>query len=356
MMYSLVAQTINPLDFIKSAIENPWVLITSLLVLGVILVNGWTDAPNAIATCVSTRAMKPGPAIIMAAICNFLGVFVMTLVSDEVATTIFKMVNFGTDAGDATKGLCAALVAIIAWAVLAWAFGIPTSESHALIAGLSGAAIAMHNSIEGISGEQWIKVVIGLVLSTVLGLGTGFITTRIIERLFKYSDRQKVTPGFKGAQIFGGAAMAFMHGAQDGQKFMGVFLLGAFIAKGQMGVTEFEVPIWLMVLCSVVMALGTSIGGYKIIKSVGMGMVKLETYQGFAADLAAAVCLMIASVTGIPVSTTHTKTTAIMGVGASKRLSAVNWKVVGEMVLAWVLTFPGCGILGFVMVKIFGLF
>lgn len=356
MMYSLVAQTINPLDFIKSAIENPWVLITSLLVLGVILVNGWTDAPNAIATCVSTRAMKPGPAIIMAAICNFLGVFVMTLVSDEVATTIFKMVNFGTDAGDATKGLCAALVAIIAWAVLAWAFGIPTSESHALIAGLSGAAIAMHNSIEGISGEQWIKVVIGLVLSTVLGLGTGFVTTRIIERLFKYSDRQKVTPGFKGAQIFGGAAMAFMHGAQDGQKFMGVFLLGAFIAKGQMGVTEFEVPIWLMVLCSVIMALGTSIGGYKIIKSVGMGMVKLETYQGFAADLAAAVCLMLASVTGIPVSTTHTKTTAIMGVGASKRLSAVNWKVVGEMVLAWVLTFPGCGILGFVMVKIFGLF
>jgi PiT family inorganic phosphate transporter len=186
----------------------------------------------------------------------------------------------------------------------------------------------------------------GLVISVIGGFVAGyFIYGGLCKKKIK-----------RWQEIIGAGLMAFMHGAQDGQKFMGVFLLGAFIAKGQMGVTEFEVPIWLMVLCSVIMALGTSIGGYKIIKSVGMGMVKLETYQGFAADLAAAVCLMIASVTGIPVSTTHTKTTAIMGVGASKRLSAVNWKVVGEMVLAWVLTFPGCGILGFVMVKIFGLF
>lgn len=147
--------------------------------------------------------------------------------------------------------------------------------------------------------------------------------------------------------------MAFMHGAQDGQKFMGVFMLGIFLANGQANVTDFQVPIWLMVLCSVTMAVGTSIGGYRIIKTVGMGMVKLEKYQGFAADLAAASSLLVSSVLGVPVSTTHTKTTAIMGVGASKRLSSVNWSIVNEMVAAWVLTFPGCGIVGYIMAQLF---
>ena len=147
--------------------------------------------------------------------------------------------------------------------------------------------------------------------------------------------------------------MAFMHGAQDGQKFMGVFMLGMFLARGQANVNNFVIPIWLMVLSSAVMALGTSIGGYKIIKAVGMDMVKLEKYQGFSADLAGAGCLLISSVVGMPVSTTHTKTTAIMGVGAAKRLSSVNWGVVKEMVLTWVLTFPGCGVIGFFMAKLF---
>lgn len=147
--------------------------------------------------------------------------------------------------------------------------------------------------------------------------------------------------------------MAFMHGAQDGQKFMGVFMLGIFLAGGKDGVTSFQIPLWLMILCSMVMALGTSIGGYRIIKAVGMDMVKLEKYQGFAADMAGAVCLLLSSLTGIPVSTTHTKTTAIMGVGASRRLSAVNWGVVKEMVLTWVLTFPGCGIIGYLFAKLF---
>jgi PiT family inorganic phosphate transporter len=158
---------------------------------------------------------------------------------------------------------------------------------------------------------------------------------------------------FGKAQVAGGAAMAFMHGAQDGQKFMSVFLLGIFLANGQTEVKNFAIPIWLMVLCSVVMALGTSIGGYKIIKSVGLDMVHLDTYQGFAADLGAAGCLLLSTLTGIPVSTTHTKTTAIMGVGASRRLSAVNWKIVKEMSSAWILTFPGCGLLSFLTVKLF---
>ena len=239
------------------------------------------------------------------------------------------------------------------WATLAWKFGIPTSESHALIAGLSGAAIALHGGFEGINPAEWLKVIIGLILSAVLGFTMGFISARGVEGVFRRADRKKATGFFRGAQIFGGASMAFMHGAQDGQKFMSVFMLGIALASGNSGTTDFTIPIWLMILCSLVMSLGTSIGGYRIIKSVGLDMVHLEPYQGFAADLSGAACLLLSSVAGIPVSTTHTKTTAIMGVGASKRLSAINWKIVKEMVFAWVLTFPGCGLLGYFVAKLF---
>ena len=147
--------------------------------------------------------------------------------------------------------------------------------------------------------------------------------------------------------------MSFMHGAQDGQKFMGVMLLGIFLNKGTDTAVNVTPPVWMMILCSAVMALGTSVGGYKIIKAVGMDMVKLEKYQGFAADAAGAFSLLISSVFGIPVSTTHTKTTAIMGVGASKRLSSVNFNVVKEMTLAWILTFPCCALIGFFTSKLF---
>ena len=147
--------------------------------------------------------------------------------------------------------------------------------------------------------------------------------------------------------------MSFMHGAQDGQKFMGVLILGVFMARGVDSTGDVVPPLWMMILCSLVMAVGTSVGGYKIIKAVGMDMVKLEKYQGFSADLAAASCLLISSVFGIPVSTTHTKTTAVMGVGATKRLSAINLSVVKDMVLTWILTFPGCGVIGFLITKLF---
>ena len=345
--------TVTFSNFIHLLSGNPMIILTTLLTLGVILVNGWTDAPNAIATCVSTRAIKPRAAILMAAVFNFLGVLVMTLINSQVAATIYNMVDFGTNAREASTALCAALIAIVIWATVAWKFGIPTSESHALIAGLSGAAIAMHSGLQGINGAEWMKVLYGLVLSTLLGFSFGFVSVRLIERICRRMIRSQTSGFFRNAQIGGGAAMAFMHGAQDGQKFMGVFLLGLFLASGETGVTDFAIPVWLMVLCSAVMALGTSIGGYRIIKSVGMDMVKLRTYQGFAADIGAAACLLVASLTGIPVSTTHTKTTAIMGVGASKRLSAVNWRVVRDMVLTWILTFPGCGLLGYLMVKLF---
>ena len=340
-------------EFISGFFSNPALAITALLTIGVIVVNGWTDAPNAIATCVATRALRPKTAVIMAALGNFLGVFVMTQINSTVAQTIYKMVDFGGDAHEAMIALCAALFAIVTWATAAWIFAIPTSESHALIAGLSGAAIALHNSLAGINPQEWLKVIYGISLSTVMGFGLGWLTAKVGQVICRNMDRRKTNKFFRFAEATGGAASAFMHGAQDGQKFMSIFLLGMFLVKGQGNVTTFEIPTWLMILCSLIMSLGTSMGGYKIIKSVGMDMVKLDLFQGFSADFASVACMLVASLTGMPVSTTHTKTTAVMGVGAAKRFSSVNWGVVKEMVLAWVLTFPGCGLIGYLMAKLF---
>ena len=277
----------------------------------------------------------------------------MTMINSTVAMTITNMANFGGQSSQALIALCAALFAIVFWAVLAWYFGIPTSESHALIAGLSGAAIALQGGIDGINPEEWIKVIYGLGLSTILGFFSGYFSCRFVAWTCRNVDRRKTGGFFRGAQIAGAAGMAFMHGAQDGQKFMGVLLLGICLVNGTESASGVDLPIWMMLLCSIVMGVGTSVGGKKIIKSVGMDMVRLEKYQGFSADLAGAACLLLSSVFGIPVSTTHTKTTAIMGVGAVKRISAINFKVVQDMVLTWLLTFPGCGIIGFLMAKLF---
>lgn len=340
-------------EFIRELSASPALWVTVILTLGVILVNGWTDAPNAIATCVATRAMRPRKAIIMAAVCNFLGVFVMTLLSPKVAETIYNMVDFGSNAHEALIALCAAMFAIVVWAVLAWAFGIPTSESHALIAGLTGSAIAMHGNLDGVNGSEWAKVLFGLVFSLAIGFLLGYLVTKLIQRLCRRANYRKANAFFDKGQVVAAAGTAFMHGAQDGQKFMGVFLLGLALAQGDISAGAETIPAWLMVLCSLVMAFGTSIGGMKIIKSVGMDMVKLDKYQGFAADISATAGLLICSLTGMPVSTTHAKTTAIMGVGAAKRVRSVNWGVAKEMVLTWLMTFPGCGIIGFLMTKLF---
>lgn len=340
-------------EFLEQTISSPALLIITILNIGVILVNGWTDAPNAIATCVSTRALSPKKAIIMAAVFNFLGVFIMTHINATVVQTIYNMVDFGNNSEQALIALAAAMFAIVVWAIVAWWFGIPTSESHALIAGISGAAITIQKGLSGINGEEWIKVIYGLVISTVLGFGLGFLGTKLIRKICENVQRQKATRLFRKSQVIGGATMSFMHGAQDGQKFMGIFLLGICLTNGNTGITNFTIPLWLMLLCSATMTIGTSIGGYRIIKTVGMKMVEMEPYEGTAADIAGACGLLESTVFGLPVSTTHTKTTAIMGVGSAKRLSNVNWKVVKKMGLAWILTFPGCGLLGMISTYIF---
>lgn len=346
----------NLLDFFKLLIDKPILLIVVVLVSAVIMINGWTDAPNAIATCVSTRALSPKAAIVMAVIFNFLGVLVMTMISSSVTSTISNMGNFNGDPHQQLIAICAGLIGIVIWATAAWAFGIPTSESHALIAGIAGAAVAL-NGLDGFKGTggAWLNVLYGLIISTVVGFGLSFLITKLVQFICQKADRRKANRVFARAQVFGGASMAFMHGAQDGLKFMGVFLLAtSFVdpsVKGANG--AFDIPLWLMIYCSLLMGLGTSIGGYKIIKTVGMDMVKLDQYQGFVSDITAASCLFFSSMVGIPVSTTHMKSTSIMGVGSAKRFKSVNWSVVKEMVMTWVLTFPGCGLCGFLVAKLF---
>ena len=318
--------------FLGQIVSNPVLAVTVILALGAIFVNGWTDAPNAIATCVTTRCMPARAAILMSAAFNFLGVLIMTHFNASVANTISHIVDFGGNSTMALACLCAALFSIVVYGATASRFGIPTSQSHSLIAGLTGAAIALGGA-SSVNVHEWMKVIYGLALSIGLGFVMGWVLCKLVSILFAAANRRRANVFFKYAQIASAAAMSFMHGAQDGQKFIGVLFLGVAFASGQ-----------------------TSVGGERIIKSVGQSMVKLEKYQGFSADLAGAANLLLATLTGIPVSSTHIKTCAIMGVGAVKRLSAINFGVVKDMMFTWFFTFPACGLISFVMAKLFMMF
>ncbi len=339
--------------FIEACLNDPLLAIIVILCLGATAVNGATDAPNAIATVVGTKAIRPTPAIIMAAICNLVGLLLITSVSTAVANTIFKMVDFGGNDHAALVALAAAMVAIIVWGVVAWYFGIPTSQSHSLIAGITGAAIAIHGGLSGVNGMEWLKVIYGLAISTVLGFGAGWLFTRLIKIFFARANRKRADAGFKWAQIIAGAGVATLHGAQDGQKFLSLCMMGIVLGMGGSSESLGDFPTWAIIMVSLTMAFGTAAGGKKIIKSVGMDMVKLETYQGFAVCISGCFCIGLATFTGIPISTTHTNTTAIMGVGAEKSLRSVKWSLAGRMVLTWILTFPGCGLLAFLFTHIF---
>ncbi len=337
--------------FLGQIVSNPVLAVTVILALGAIFVNGWTDAPNAIATCVTTRCMPARAAILMSAAFNFLGVLIMTHFNASVANTISHIVDFGGNSTMALACLCAALFSIVVYGATASRFGIPTSQSHSLIAGLTGAAIALGGA-SSVNVHEWMKVIYGLALS----IGLGFVMGKLVSILFAAANRRRANVFFKYAQIASAAAMSFMHGAQDGQKFIGVLFLGVAFASGQTSVGDAGIPIWIMLLCSATMGIGTSVGGERIIKSVGQSMVKLEKYQGFSADLAGAANLLLATLTGIPVSSTHIKTCAIMGVGAVKRLSAINFGVVKDMMFTWFFTFPACGLISFVMARLFMMF
>jgi PiT family inorganic phosphate transporter len=318
-------------------------LVVLALVLAAEFVNGWTDAPNAIATVVSTRVLSPGVAVIMAAVLNFVGAFFGT----AVAATIGKGIVESDVINLATVG--AAMFAIVFWSTLAWRLGLPTSESHALISGLAGAALATAGP-GALLWDGWQKVLVGLLFSTFLGFGFGWAIVVSIYRLFRRARPGTVRNTFGRLQIVSAALMAFSHGSNDGQKFIGTFTLALMLG----GVLqEFVVSWWVVLLCSVVMGVGTSVGGWRIIRTMGVKMVALQPYQGFAAETGAGAAILLASALGVPLSTTHTINTSIMGVGSARRLSAVRWGVVGEVVAAWVLTFPVCGFIAWLTALLF---
>jgi PiT family inorganic phosphate transporter len=313
-----------------------------LLVLAAEFVNGWTDAPNAIATVVSTRSLTPARAVGMAALLNLLGV----LSGTAVAKTIGKGIIDPSAVDLVTIG--GAMVGIILWSSLAARWGIPTSETHALVAGLAGAGLATAGP-DVLVWAGWKKVLQGLVLSSVVGFLAGAAMILAIYRLFRRSVPGEVRPLFRRLQILSSAFMAFSHGSNDGQKFMGTFALALFLG----GATpEFRIPFWVILLCAVVMALGTVVGGWRIMRTLGSKVTHLETHQGFAAETAAAATIEAASRLGIPLSTTHTISTAIVGVGAARRAKAVDWRVIRNLAVAWVLTFPICGAISYGVVAV----
>jgi PiT family inorganic phosphate transporter len=299
-------------------------------------VNGFHDTANAIATSVSTRALRPYQAILMSATANFLGALTGTAVAKTIAAGIAT-----TPGGDAGQIIVlAALVGGITWNLVTWRAGIPSSSSHALIGGLIGATIAASGTsalnIDGIIG----KVLVPLVVSPVLGIGIGFALMVVLLNVFRRSHPRRINERFRRLQVISAAYMAFAHGSNDAQKTMGIMTL-ALVSAGVLA--EPVVPIWIILLAASAISLGTAAGGWRIIRTMGQRVVKLDPVHGFAAETTAATIILGASQFGIPVSTTHVISTAIMGVGSSDRFSAVRWGVAGDIVTAWILTLPASG-------------
>jgi PiT family inorganic phosphate transporter len=278
----------------------------------------------------------------MATVLNALGAMSGTAVAATIGKDIVRpdVINLTT--------VGAAMVGIIFWSTLAWYYGLPTSESHALIAGLTGAALATAGP-SSLLWIGWYKVLIGLLFSTFLGFFGGLLLMGSLYRMLANTRPGTVRRTFGRLQILSAAFMAFSHGSNDGQKFIGVFTL-ALLLGGIL--PEFRVPLWVIILCALTMGVGTAIGGWRIVKTMGLRLTKLEPVHGFAAETAAALTIELATRLGIPLSTTHTINTAIVGVGATRRFSAVRWGVTLEIVSAWILTFPICGIIGWLVATI----
>ena len=318
-----------------------WLVLAS--VLAAEFVNGWTDAPNAIATVVTTKVMTPRQAVLMAVVLNIVGTFAGT----AVAYTIGKGI---VDVSVLTpEMILAAMLSLIAWSSFAAYFGIPTSESHALVAGLAGAALAAAGP-EALIASGWFKIGIGLVFSLGVGFGLSFLLAKAVILIsYRFSAKTGFTT-FSRLQIVSSMFVAFNHGLNDGQKFIGIFAMTLVIG----GILpHFTIPFWVILLCALVMGIGTSIGGWRIIKKVGIEMVDIQPWQGFSAETGAGLVILGASFWGIPLSTTHCINTAIMGSAAAKKLTGVRWLVASNILGAWALTFPICATLSFLATLLF---
>lgn len=314
--------------------ESFWFLILIIfLSVAFDFVNGWTDACNSIATVVSTRVLTPQVAVLMAAFFNLVGAFSGT----AVAVTIGK--GLVTTESINLLTIAMALTSVIIWSSLATVFGLPTSESHGLMSGLAGAGIATAGT-KVLIWAGWRKVFLGLVFAPIIGFVIGLVVMTSLLWLFRRACPGAVAGIFKKVQIASAAFMAFSHGSNDAQKTMGIITLALAI---HFHWSTFHVPIWVILLSATTMGIGTAFGGWRVIRTIGMRITKLQPIHGFAAETSAALVIQAASRIGLPLSTTHVIASGIMGVGATRRLSAVRWGVAGNIVLAWILTFPICG-------------
>jgi PiT family inorganic phosphate transporter len=325
-------------------VEAGLVLVIVVVVLGLIFeyVNGFHDAANAIATVVATRVLTPLQAVLMAGTLNLIGALTGVAVAKTVGNGI-------VDAKIVTQDLVvAALLAAITWDLITWWFGLPTSSSHALIFSIIGASVAIHGfDVIIVAGLQ--KTSFGIVYSPALALLVGYLFMLGLYWLLRRASWGGVQRFFGRAQILSSAYMAFSHGGNDGQKTMGVIAL-ALAAYGVVPTgNDFYIPDWVKVACAVAIGVGTATGGWRIIRTMGTRITTLTPIQGFAAETTAGTVIEIATRFGIPISTTHAISGAILGVGATRRLSAVRWGIAGRIVTAWVLTIPGCFVMGYVV-------
>jgi PiT family inorganic phosphate transporter len=314
-------------------------LLVVIIILGLAFdfINGFHDTANAIATVVATRVLSPARAVLMAGVLNFVG----ALSGTAVATTVGKGI---IPPELSTQTLVAsALVAAIIWNLVTWYYGLPSSSSHALIFSLVGAGVASAGwGAVQLGGLE--KTFQGLVFSPLLGFLAAFVTMVALLNLFVKAYPATVTRVFGRAQLLSAAWMAFSHGSNDAQKTMGVITM-ALASYLHWGGSDWAVPLWVIIAAALSMGLGTSIGGWRIIRTIGLRVVQLRPIDGFAAETTAATIIEVASRLGVPVSTTHTISSAILGVGATRRLSAVRWGIAGQIVMAWVLTIPACFLL-----------
>ncbi|GAB1409834.1 inorganic phosphate transporter [Desulfovibrionales bacterium] len=320
-------------------LEIPLLLAVIILVALIFdFTNGAHDCANAIATVVSTKVLSPRTAVTMAAVLNLVG----ALLGEEVAHTLGAgIVNTEMVMGSQTLVL-AALIGAIAWNLITWYYGIPSSSSHALIGGLMGSAIA-HAGFSSLNGASIIqKVFLPLVLSPVAGFIVSYLVMTLTMLLFWRVHRHKTYNLFAKLQILSSAFMATSHGLNDAQKTMGIITLALFIFHQ---IDVIHVPFWVKLSCAGAMAMGTAMGGWKIVKTMGHKIFKLEPVHGFTAELSASMVITSASLIGAPISTTHTITACVFGVGATKRLSAVRWGIAGNLIVAWVLTIPASGLI-----------
>jgi PiT family inorganic phosphate transporter len=293
-------------------------------------INGFHDTANAIATCVSTRALSVKAAIIMAAGLNFAGAMVSTKVAATIGKGIVDPVNV------TQMVVLAGVLGAIIWNLITWYYGLPSSSSHAIIGGIVGATVT-HAGSAALHGSGLKKIILSLIISPIVGIGIGFIFMVIMMWTFRNSAPYLLNKNFRRLQVLSAALMAFSHGTADAQKSMGVITM-ALVSYGSL--SAFVVPTWVKITCAVAMALGTAAGGWRIIKTLGKDFVKLQPVHGFCVETAAAGVIMGAASIGMPVSTTHVITSAILGVGITKRMSAVNWNVAYRILWAWVLTIP----------------